>query len=115
MVVSYTGHKGADTSGADYTRGELVETGCRGVWRDPMMPGKYAFNTYAGKIGLVPTTNFVLMWQSGSSGSNFDSNLREITLITKDAFEPLLRCCRSRWSCTSATRRPRWWCSASAT
>ena len=54
------------------------------------MPGKYAFNTYAGKIELVPTTNFVLMWQSGSSGSNFDSNLREITLITKDAFEPLL-------------------------
>ncbi len=38
----------------------------------------------------MPTTNFVLMWQSGASGSNFDSNLREITLITKDAFEPLL-------------------------
>jgi uncharacterized membrane protein YqiK len=90
VVVSYTGHKGADTSGADYTHGELVETGCRGVWRDPMMPGKYAFNTYAGKIELVPTTNFVLMWQNGTSGSNFDSNLREITLITKDAFEPLL-------------------------
>ncbi|MBV8500817.1 MAG: flotillin family protein, partial [Paucibacter sp.] len=39
---------------------------------------------------LVPTTNFVLMWKSGESGSSFDSNLREITLITKDAFEPLL-------------------------
>jgi len=90
VVVSYTGRKGADVSGSDYTHGELVETGCRGVWRDPLMPGKYAFNTYAGKIELVPTTNFVLMWQSGSSGSNFDSNLREITLITKDAFEPLL-------------------------
>ena len=44
------------------------------------MPGKYAFNTYAGKIELVPTTNFVLMWQIGRRrGSNFDSNLREIT------------------------------------
>ncbi|HKX44696.1 MAG TPA: SPFH domain-containing protein [Burkholderiaceae bacterium] len=90
VVVSYTGRKGTDMSGAEYSHGELVETGCRGVWRDPMMPGKYAFNTFAGKIELVPTTNFVLMWQSGSSGSNFDSNLREITLITKDAFEPLL-------------------------
>ena len=90
VVVSYTGSRGADVSGTDYTHGELVETGCRGVWRDPLMPGKYAFNTFAGKIELVPTTNFVLMWQSGSSGSNFDSNLREITLITKDAFEPLL-------------------------
>ena len=90
VVVSYTGRKGADVSGAEYTHGELVENGCRGVWRDPLMPGKYAFNTYAGKIELVPTTNFVLMWKSGESGSNFDSNLREITLITKDAFEPML-------------------------
>ena len=90
VVVSYTGRKGNDVSGADYSHGELVETGCRGVWRDPLMPGKYAFNTYAGKIELVPTTNFVLMWQTGVTGSNFDTNLREITLITKDAFEPLL-------------------------
>jgi len=90
VVVSYTGRKGADLSGAEYSHGELVESGCRGVWRDPLMPGKYAFNTYAGKIELVPTTNFVLMWKSGESGSSFDKNLREITLITKDAFEPQL-------------------------
>ncbi|CAB3749731.1 hypothetical protein GQ57_00725 [Burkholderia sp. MSh2] len=90
VVVSYTGRRGNDLSGSDYSHGELVENGCRGVWRAPLMPGKYAFNTYAGKIELVPTTNFVLMWKSGESGSSFDSNLREITLITKDAFEPLL-------------------------
>jgi uncharacterized membrane protein YqiK len=90
VVVSYTGRKGDDLSGVEYSHGELVENGCRGVWRNPLMPGKYAFNTYAGKIELVPTTNFVLMWKSGESGSNFDSNLREITLITKDAFEPQL-------------------------
>jgi uncharacterized membrane protein YqiK len=90
VVVSYTGRKGEDLSGKEYSHGELVENGCRGVWRDPLMPGKYAFNTYAGKIELVPTTNFVLMWRAGESGSSFDSNLREITLITKDAFEPLL-------------------------
>ncbi|MES2104921.1 MAG: SPFH domain-containing protein [Pseudomonadota bacterium] len=90
VVVSYTGRKGDDLSGKEYSHGELVEAGCRGVWRDPLMPGKYAFNTYAGKIELVPTTNFVLMWKSGESGSSFDKNLREITLITKDAFEPNL-------------------------
>jgi uncharacterized membrane protein YqiK len=90
VVVSYTGRTGTDLSGTEYSHGELVETGCRGVWRDALMPGKYAFNTYAGKIELVPTTNFVLMWKSGESGSNFDKNLREITLITKDAFEPHL-------------------------
>jgi uncharacterized membrane protein YqiK len=90
VVVSYTGRRGKDVSGSDYSHGELVENGCRGVWREPLMPGKYAFNTYAGKIELVPTTNFVLLWKTGESGSNFDSNLREITLITKDAFEPQL-------------------------
>ncbi|GGC62432.1 SPFH domain-containing protein [Undibacterium terreum] len=90
VVVSYTGRKGDDLSGNEYSHGELVQSGCRGVWRDPLMPGKYAFNTYAGKIELVPTTNFVLMWKSGESGSSFDKNLREITLITKDAFEPNL-------------------------
>jgi uncharacterized membrane protein YqiK len=90
VVVSYTGQRGNDLSGNEYSHGELVESHCRGVWRDPLMPGKYAFNTYAGKIELVPTTNFVLMWKSGESGSSFDSNLREITLITKDAFEPQL-------------------------
>ena len=90
VVVSYTGARGEDVSGSEYSHGELVNAGCRGVWREPLMPGKYAFNTYAGKIELVPTTNFVLMWQSGESGSSFDSNLREITLITKDAFEPQL-------------------------
>lgn len=90
VVVSYTGSRGEDLSGSEYSHGELVSAGCRGVWREPLMPGKYAFNTYAGKIELVPTTNFVLMWKSGESGSSFDSNLREITLITKDAFEPQL-------------------------
>ncbi|WP_240655720.1 SPFH domain-containing protein [Paraburkholderia phosphatilytica] len=90
VVVSYTGRRGNDVSGSDYSHGELVENGFRGVWREPLMPGKYAFNTYAGKIELVPTTNFVLLWKTGESGSNFDSNLREITLITKDAFEPQL-------------------------
>ena len=112
VVVSYTGRKGDDLSGKEYSHGELVESGCRGVWRDPLMPGKYAFNTYAGKIELVPTTNFVLMWKSGESGSSFDSNLREITLITKDA---LSRNCRCRWWCISITARRRWWCSVSAT
>ncbi|WGS54245.1 SPFH domain-containing protein [Paraburkholderia sp. D15] len=90
VVVSYTGRRGDDVSGNEYSHGELVKTGCRGVWSEPLMPGKYAFNPYAGKIELVPTTNFVLLWKAGESGSNFDSNLREITLITKDAFEPQL-------------------------
>ena len=50
VVVSYTGDVGADLSGDDYKHGELVATGERGVWSEPLLPGKYAFNTYAGKV-----------------------------------------------------------------
>jgi uncharacterized membrane protein YqiK len=91
VVVSYTGDIGADLSGKDYKHGELVEKGTRGVWSEPLLPGKYAFNTYAGKIIMVPTTNFILKWNRAEVGSHhFDENLSEVSLITKDAFEPSL-------------------------
>ena len=91
VVVSYTGDKGADISGLDYRHGELVAKGQRGVWSEPLLPGKYAFNTYAGKVSIVPTTNFILKWTRGEVGSHkFDENLTEVSLITKDAFEPNL-------------------------
>jgi len=91
VVISYTGDDGADTSGDEYRHGELVDRGARGVWSSPLLPGKYAFNTYAGKIIVVPTTNFILKWDQGLTGQHkFDENLSEVTLITKDAFEPTL-------------------------
>jgi uncharacterized membrane protein YqiK len=91
VVVSYTGDIGGDQSGSDFKHGEMVAKGNRGVWDEPLMPGKYAFNTYAGKVILVPTTNFILKWQTNEAGSHkFDENLAEVQLITKDAFEPLL-------------------------
>lgn len=91
VVVSYTGDIGTDHSGSDYRHGELVEVGKRGVWQTPLLPGKYAFNTYAGKIVTVPTTNFILKWDRETTGSHkLDENLSEVSLITKDAFEPTL-------------------------
>ena len=91
VVVSYTGEMGADLSGSDYRHGELASKGNRGIWSEPLLPGKYAFNTYAGKIISVPTTNFILKWIRADVGSHkFDENLTEVSLITKDAFEPSL-------------------------
>ena len=91
VVVSYTGETGADISGNEYKHGELVQNNQRGVWNVPLLPGKYAFNTYAGKVIMVPTTNFILKWNREESGSHrFDENLAEVSLITKDAFEPSL-------------------------
>jgi len=90
VVVSFTGRHGADRSGDEYQHGELVGEGERGVWETPLLPGKYPFNRFAGSIVKVPTTNFILKWESGQSGSDFDRNLKEISLITRDAFEPTL-------------------------
>src|SRR3990172_5924828 len=91
VVVSYTGEMGADLSGTEYRHGELASKGNRGVWSEPLLPGKYAFNTYAGKVSTVPTTNFILKWIRNEVGAHkFDENLTEVSLITKDAFEPSL-------------------------
>ena len=91
VVVSYTGEIGDDLSGKDYRHGELVQKDKRGVWSEPLLPGKYAFNTYAGKVIPVPTTNIILKWIRSESGSHhYDENLTEVSLITKDAFEPSL-------------------------
>ena len=55
------------------------------------MPGKYAFNTDAGKVVLVPTTNIILKWNKSETGDHkYDENLTEVDIITKDAFEPSL-------------------------
>ena len=91
VVVSYYGKSGVDTSGISFRHGERVAPGDRGVWDTTYGPGKYPFNTYAGRIIRVPTTNFVLHWITGKSeGHKFDESLMSIDLITKDAYEPTL-------------------------
>jgi len=91
VVVSFFGKEGVDTTGLDYRHGELVADGCKGVLERPLMPGKYAFNTDAGKVVLVPTTNIILKWNRAEVGDHkYDENLTEVDIITKDAFEPSL-------------------------
>ena len=91
VVVSYHGRAGLDLSGTAFRHGERVAEGERGVWERPLGPGKYPFNTFAGAIILVPTTNFVLHWITGRSESHrYDESLKSIDLVTMDAYEPLL-------------------------
>lgn len=91
VVNSFVGKKGIDVTDSTYTHGELVEEGCKGIWANPLKPGKYSYNLSAGILTQVPTTNFILKWvQSEVGGHKFDENLKEVTLITMDAFEPTL-------------------------
>ena len=91
VVVSYFGPPGKDVSGDTFRHGERVSRGERGVWDKPFGPGKYPFNIYAGQIILVPTTNFVLHWETGKTEAHhYDDSLKSIDLVTKDAYEPML-------------------------
>ncbi|HWD37788.1 MAG TPA: SPFH domain-containing protein [Fimbriimonas sp.] len=91
VVVSYYGERGEDVSGEAFRHGEMCKKGGRGIWDEPLLPGKYAFNPYAGEVIMVPTINIILKWIASDSGVHkLDASLREIGLITKDAFEPEL-------------------------
>jgi uncharacterized membrane protein YqiK len=91
VVVSYYGPMGKDLSGDSFRHGERVARGERGVWERPMGPGKYPFNTYAGLMVLVPTTNFVLHWVTGRTEAHrYDDTLKSIEMVTRDAYEPTL-------------------------
>ncbi len=87
VVISYIGQDGEDMSGADFKHGNIVHKGFKGVWVEPLGPGKYPINIYTTKVELVPTTNLVLNWASGrSEAHNLDKNLSTITVRSKDGF-----------------------------
>ena len=87
VVISFVGAEGVDTSGAEFKHGNIVSKGQKGVWAEPLGPGKYPINPYIMKVELVPTTNLVLNWASARSESHqLDKNLSTITVRSKDGF-----------------------------
>jgi uncharacterized membrane protein YqiK len=87
VVISYVGNDGNDLTGVDFKHGNIVAKGSKGVWLEPLGPGKYPINKYIMKVELVPTTNLVLNWASArSEAHNLDKNLCTITVRSKDGF-----------------------------
>src|SRR6195952_4827226 len=87
VVISYIGEDGVDVTGDTFKHGNIVGKGFRGVWMEPLGPGKYPINTFTMKVELVPTTNLVLNWANARSEShNLDKNLSTITVRSKDGF-----------------------------
>jgi uncharacterized membrane protein YqiK len=86
VVISYVGKTHEDVSGMDFTHGDLVNAGHKGVWVTPLYPGKHPLNTRVMKVELVPTTNIVLNWAGRSEAHNYDSKLSSITVRSKDGF-----------------------------
>ncbi len=86
VVVSYVGGEHIDLSGDGFKHGDLVERGRKGVWVEPLLPGKHPLNTRAMKVELVPTTNIVLNWASRSESHHYDAGLSSITVRSRDGF-----------------------------
>jgi uncharacterized membrane protein YqiK len=87
VVISYVGLEGKDLTGTEFKHGNIVEKGHKGVWLEPLGPGKYPINRYIMKVEPVPTTNLVLNWASArSEAHNLDKNLSTITVRSRDGF-----------------------------
>jgi uncharacterized membrane protein YqiK len=86
VVVSYVGREHLDVSGDAFTHGDLVERGRKGVWVEPLLPGKHPINTRVMKVELVPTTNIVLNWAQRTEAHHYDERLSSILVRSKDGF-----------------------------
>jgi uncharacterized membrane protein YqiK len=86
VVVSYVGREHLDVSGEAFTHGDLVERGRKGVWVEPLLPGKHPLNTRVMKVELVPTTNIVLNWAQRTEAHHYDERLSSILVRSKDGF-----------------------------
>ncbi len=86
VVVSYVGSEHVDVSGDAFTHGDLVERGGKGVWVEPLLPGKHPLNTRVMKVELVPTTNIVLNWANRTEAHRYDDKLSSILVRSKDGF-----------------------------
>lgn len=86
VVISFVGKAHEDVSGAAFTHGNLVNQGHKGVWVEPLYPGKHPLNTRIMKIELVPTTNIVLNWSGRTERHSYDAKLSSLTVRSNDGF-----------------------------
>ena len=87
VIISYVGSQGPDVTGAEFKHGNMVLKGQRGVWVEPLDPGKYPINPRTTKIEMVPTANVVLNWATGKTEAHkLDERLSSITVRSQDGF-----------------------------
>jgi uncharacterized membrane protein YqiK len=88
VVVAFVGQVGKDVSGEAFRHGNLVNNGQKGVWVQPLDPGKFPINPYTHKVINVPTANVVLNWANGKSEAHLlDAKLSTITVRSADGFK----------------------------
>ncbi len=87
VVIAFVGDAGADVTGEGFKHGNLVKSGERGVWVEPLDPGMYPINPKTNHVVSVPTTNVVLNWATGKTEAHkLDAKLSTITVRSSDGF-----------------------------
>lgn len=87
VVIAYVGEEGKDLTGPTFKHGNLVSKGQKGVWLEPLDPGKYPINPLTHKVECVQTANIVLNWATGKTESHkLDENLSTIKVRSSDGF-----------------------------
>mgnify|MGYP006269180031 CR=1 FL=1 len=87
VVIAFVGDTGVDVTGESFKHGNLVERGHKGVWVEPLDPGKYPINPFTHRVENVPTANVVLNWATGKTEAHkLDANLSTITVRSSDGF-----------------------------
>jgi uncharacterized membrane protein YqiK len=87
VVIAFVGDAGVDVTGDSFKHGNLVARGQKGVWVEPLDPGKYPINPYTHRVENVPTANVVLNWATGKTEAHkLDANLCTITVRSSDGF-----------------------------
>jgi uncharacterized membrane protein YqiK len=88
VVIAFVGGEGKDVTGDQFRHGNLVSKGEKGVWIEPLDPGKYPINPYTHKVSTVPTANVVLNWATGKTEAHkLDANLSTICVRSADGFK----------------------------
>jgi uncharacterized membrane protein YqiK len=88
VVIAYIGKEGRDVTGEAFKHGNLVSRGEKGVWVEPLDPGKYPINPNTHKVVNVPTANVVLNWANTKTEAHrLDANLSTITVRSADGFK----------------------------
>ncbi len=87
VVIAFVGATGVDVTGDAFKHGNLVKQGQKGVWVEPLDPGKYPINPFTHKVVPVPTANVVLNWATGKTEAHkLDEKLSTITVRSSDGF-----------------------------
>jgi len=88
VVIAFVGEPGVDVTGESFKHGNLVEKGKKGVWAEPLDPGRYAINPRTHRVENVPTANVVLNWANGKTEAHrLDEKLSTITVRSSDGFK----------------------------